>query len=117
MSLAPKKSIRPKPRPAGLAEEAELRAMVNRANRAANREGADLPENMKKKSGGMVKKMAMGGKISEYGGREKYASKASMAKHEKAESPSAERAEKMAGGGMCRGMGAAKRGGGYKKNG
>lgn len=79
MSLAPKKSIRPKPRPAGLAEEAELRAMVNRANRAANREGADLPENMKKKSGGMVKKMADGG--------------------------------------MCRGMGAAKRGGGYKKNG
>lgn len=79
MSLAPKKSIRPKKRPANLAEEAELTAMVNRANRAADREGADLPENMKKKSGGMVKKMASGG--------------------------------------MCRGMGAAKRGGGYKKNG
>lgn len=34
-----------------------------------------------------------GGKISEYGGKEKYASKAAMMKHEKAESPAKESME------------------------
>jgi hypothetical protein len=34
-----------------------------------------------------------GGKISEYGGKEKYASKAAMKKHEKAESPAEESME------------------------
>jgi ribosomal protein S21 len=35
-------------------------------------------------------------KISEYGGKEKYASKAAMKKHEKSESKSTERKEKKA---------------------
>jgi hypothetical protein len=65
--------------------------------------------------GGKVKKMAMGGKVSEYGGKENYKSKASMMKHEGMESKAVEKMEsKMAGGGMCRGMGAAKKGGSYK---
>lgn len=59
--------------------------------------------------------LAKGGKVSEYGGKENYKSKASMMKHEGMESPAAERAEKkMAKGGMCRGMGAATKGGTYK---
>ena len=67
------------------------------------------------KSGGKVTKMAMGGKVSEYGGKENYKSKASMMKHEGMESKAVEKMEsKMAGGGMCRGMGAAKKGGSYK---
>lgn len=106
MSLAPKKSMRPKPRPKNFAEEIELREMVDRANRAADREGADLPENMKKmKAGGKV--------ISEYGGKEKYASKKAMMRHERAESPAMEKAEKMKSGGMVRGTGAAIRGKGF----
>lgn len=83
--------------------------------------------------------------ISEYGGKEKYKSKAAMRKHEKAESPAMERREKkmakggklkmvmkggkkvpsfaadgvgkMAMGGTCRGMGAATKGGKFVKNG
>ena len=69
------------------------------------------------KCGGKVSKMAKGGKISEYGGKEKYTSKKEMAKHERAETPAKERMEKMAMGGMCRGMGAAKKGGNYSKAG
>lgn len=54
-------------------------------------------------------------KISEYGGKETYKSKAAMMKHEGKESMSMERKEaRMAGGGMCRGMGAASKGGKYK---
>ena len=106
MSLAPKKSLRPKRNP------------MNDINSPQSVEGRSTRE-MKK--GGKV--------ISEYGGKEKYSSKAAMAKHEKAESPKMERAEKkMAGGGMCgtkkmatggvvRGTGAAKRGTGFGKNG
>lgn len=103
MSLAPKKSLRPKRRPANLAEEAELTAMVNRANRAADREGADLPENMKKKYGGTINKMAMGGKLKmvEKGGK-------------KVPAFAADGVGKMAMGGKCRGMGAATKGGKYK---
>lgn len=84
------------------------------------------------KKGGKVssKKMAMGGPmskkskgISEYGGMEKYPSKASMLKHEKSEAPVMEKKEekmymqnmgkKMAmGGKVGRGCGSAMRGGG-----
>ena len=54
-------------------------------------------------------------KISEYGGKETYKSKAAMMKHEGKESMGMERKEaRMAGGGMCRGMGAASKGGKYK---
>ena len=68
---------------------------------------------MSEYSNPLVKK-AKAGKISEYGGKEKYTSKKAMAKHERAETPAKERMEKMAMGGMCRGMGAATRGGNYK---
>ena len=62
-----------------------------------------------------VGKMAMGGKVSEYGGKEMYKSKAAMMKHEGSESMAEERKErKMAMGGKCRGMGAASKGGNYK---
>ena len=62
-----------------------------------------------------VGKMAKGGKISEYGGKEMYKSKDAMMKHESSESMAMERKErKMAMGGKCRGMGAATKGGNYK---
>lgn len=89
--------------------------------------GRKLAEDYKRKIGGPAREnpkgYAKGGMISEYGGKEKYSSKASMMKHEKAESPSMERGEekmakggklKMAMGGTCRGMGAAIKGGKYK---
>ena len=61
------------------------------------------------------RKMARGGKISEYGGKEMYKSKSAMMKHEGSESMAMERKErKMAMGGKCRGMGAATKGGNYK---
>ena len=75
----------------------------------------------------MEKSMKKGGMIGEYGGAEKYKSKAAMKKHEKKESPSMEMAEKvankavkshekrmhskkMSSGGSCRGGGAATKG-------
>ena len=62
-----------------------------------------------------IGKMAKGGKISEYGGKEMYKSKAAMMKHEGKESMSMEKKEaRMAMGGKCRGMGAATKGGNYK---
>ena len=62
-----------------------------------------------------VGKMAKGGKISEYSGKEMYKSKSAMMKHEGSESMAMERKErKMAMGGKCRGMGAATKGGNYK---
>ena len=65
-----------------------------------------------------LRSMAKGGKISEYGGKETYKSKAAMKKHEAKESPAKERKEsRMATGGMCRGMGAATKGGKFTRNG
>jgi len=89
-----KPTVRPKARPANLVEDSELAAMVARANRSADREGADLPENMKKKSGGKLKMVQQGGK--------------------KVPAFAADGVGKMANGGMCRGMGAATKGGKYK---
>ena len=100
-------SPRPKRRPKKVEDaafEAEMAATVARGNR-----NAQPPKLVRK---------AKGGKISEYGGKEMYASKSAMRKHEAKESPTMERSErKMAKGGMCRGMGAAKRGGTFSKNG
>lgn len=91
MSLAPKKSLRPKRNP------------MNDTMSPQSVEGRSTRE-MKK--GGKV--------ISEYGGKEKYPSKAAMMKHERAESPAKERAEKrMASGGAVRGTGAAIKGKGF----
>lgn len=92
-SSAPAKSQRPRGNPNNRLENAGKREAYDRAT---------------------LTKMAKGGKISEYGGKETYKSKAAMMKHEKAESPAKERAEKMASGGKCRGMGAATKGGSYK---
>ncbi len=65
-----------------------------------------------------IGKMAKGGKISEYGGKEMYKSKAAMMKHEGKESKSMEKKEAgMAKGGKARGMGAATKGGNFSKNG
>lgn len=61
--------------------------------------------------------MAKGGKtkVSEYGGKEMYKSKAAMMKHEGKESVAMENKEgRMAKGGKCRGMGSASKGGKYK---
>lgn len=78
--------------------------------------GMDKPSKTAKKGDfneepdmGSAKKMAKGGAvkktIKEYGGKEKYASKAAMMKHEKKEGPAKEKKEKM----MAKG-GAAKKG-------
>lgn len=65
-----------------------------------------------------VGKMGKGGKVSEYGGKEMYKSKAAMMKHEGKESMSMEKKESlMANGGKARGMGAATKGGNFSKNG
>jgi len=90
-SAAPKKSIRPTTR-----SDFEAQSALDQA----------------------AKGYKAGGKVSEYGGKEKYKSKAAMKKHEGKESSATERKEKrMAGGGMCRGMGAATKGGKFSKNG
>lgn len=74
---------------------------------------------MKKRGGGMATRgmgaaYKKGGPILEYGGKEKYSSRASMKKHEGKESMSAEAGEKaMRGGGIAtRGKGIALAGGG-----
>ena len=64
--------------------------------------------------GGEVKKMAKK-PIVEYGGKEKYASKAAMMKHEKGESKAVEKKEKMAKGGSVKGVTALAKGGVAKK--
>lgn len=100
---APKKSMRPKARP----DDMEERMAVERGNRM---------NEMEAKEGEALVKKAKGGKmIKEYGGKEMYKSKAAMKRHEAKESPAMERKEKkMAGGGMCRGMGAATKGGKFR---
>ena len=78
-SRAPAASKRPPPRPAGLAEQGDLRKAMDSSDaalRAAKREAADREAGMK--AGGKVKKMK-------------------------------------AGGGVCRGMGAATRGGNFSR--
>lgn len=127
-------SPRPKKRPAGMKNPAEMKSSMRPKTRSDYETEKDVEA--------AVKGYKAGGMISEYGGKEKYSSKASMMKHEKAESPSVERGEekmakggklkiiskggkkvpafaadgvgKMAMGGMCRGMGAATKGGKYK---
>jgi len=46
------------------------------------------------KCGSSVKKMKKGGAVAEYGGKEKYKSKAAMKRHEAKESPAMERKER-----------------------
>lgn len=114
-SLAPTKSMRPQKRPADLAEQAEISATVARGNRAADREGADLPENMKK--------MAKGGKVSKKEGTAKdmredkaMAKKRGMSMKEWEKSAADKKHDapkKMAKGGSVRGTGAAIRGTGF----
>lgn len=104
------KSPRPKARPMSkMAPKSSKRPMTR-----TDKEISDMADHSIKQG---VKYQAKGGKISEYGGKEKYTSKKAMAKHERAETPAKERMEKMAMGGKCRGMGAAKKGGNYSKAG
>jgi hypothetical protein len=125
--MAPKSSIRPRTRSDKEAED-ESNAAADRAMKHSQ-----PPTLVYKAMGGKLKmvekdgkkvpafaadgvgKMAMGGKVSEYGGKENYKSKSSMMKHEGMESPAMEKKEaRMAMGGKCRGMGAASKGGNYK---
>lgn len=114
--------------PTGIMQRAKFRRNTGDPDDMALRgKLLDASEKRKKRDLGLIKAygadaprarsfgMKEGGKVSEYGGKENYKSKASMMKHEGMESPAAERAEKkMAKGGMCRGMGAATKGGTYK---
>ena len=118
-----KKSPRPKPNPRRLAPAKSPRPMSGDDARDAETLKRAIRHSQPDKQ---PDKMAKGGKISEYGGKETYKSKSAMMKHEKAESPSMERKERMMGGGKvkkmamggsCRGMGAAKKGGQFRKDG
>jgi hypothetical protein len=60
-------------------------------------------------AGCKMKKMAQGGMVSEYGGKETYKSKSAMKKHEKVEGPKKEKMEKMGKGYMRGGMVASKK--------
>jgi hypothetical protein len=95
--LAPKGSIRPRTRSDKEAED-EADAAADRAMKHSQ-----PPKLVYKAAGGAVKKMAMGGKL-----------KMVEKDGKKVPSFAADGVGKMAMGGMCRGMGAAKKGGSYK---
>jgi hypothetical protein len=110
---APMKSPRPKARPESkMAPKSSMRPRTrsdkefeDEADAAADRamKHSQPPTLVYQAGGGKVKKMAMGGKIKmvEKGGK-------------KVPAFAADGVGKMMGGGMCRGMGAAKKGGSYK---
>jgi hypothetical protein len=115
----------PPPRPAGLTSQSGTAGKVPPTSQVQQKAmGGKLK--MVEKGGKKVPafaadgigKMAKGGKVSEYGGKEMYKSKAAMMKHEGKESKSMEKKEAgMAKGGKARGMGAATKGGNFSKNG
>lgn len=110
-------SLRPKANPRLAAKPMRPKRRTKKAEDAAfdAEMSATMKRAIKNSQPDTLEKMAKGGKVSEYGGKENYKSKASMMQHEGMESPAMERKErKMAGGGMCRGMGAATKGGRYK---
>ena len=87
---APKKSIRPRARP----EDLEEGMAVRRGNRAAEREAKDAESLMKREKGGKMKMVKKGGQmVPEF---------------------AADGVGKMREGGMCRGMGAATKGGSFR---
>ena len=95
--MAPKTSMRPRTRSDKEAED-ESYAAADRAMKHSQ-----PPKLVYKAAGGAVKKMAMGGKL-----------KMVEKDGKKVPSFAADGVGKMAMGGMCRGMGAAKKGGSYK---
>jgi hypothetical protein len=90
---APKKSPRPTKRPS----TAEERAAAERGNRAAEREAREAESLMKRAAGGKMKMVRKG--------------------DEMVPAFAADGVGKMREGGMCRGMGAATRGGRFMKDG
>ena len=64
--MAPKTSMRPKPRPAAMDMSEEDRAALERMGRSMQREGEEAKD-MGLKKGGKVKKMKSGGKVRGYG--------------------------------------------------
>ena len=90
---APKKSPRPRKRP----EDLEEGMAVRRGNRAAEREAREAESLMKRAAGGKMKMVKKGDKM--------------------VPAFAADGVGKMRDGGMCRGMGAATRGGRFMKDG
>jgi hypothetical protein len=87
---APKKSLRPRMRP----DDIEEGMAVRRGNRAAEREAKDAESLMKREKGGKMKMVKKGGQmVPEF---------------------AADGVGKMREGGMCRGMGAATKGGSFR---
>jgi hypothetical protein len=106
---------KPVPRPAGLAERADLRKAMDSSDaafRASKREAADREMGMK--AGGKVKKMAYGGKVKKMKDRG-FPDLNKDGKVTKADILQGRGVKKMAMGGKCRGMGAATRGGNYSR--
>ena len=90
---APKKSMRPKARP----DDAEAIMALRRAERAAEREASEAESLIKRAEGGKMKMVKKGDKM--------------------VPAFAADGVGKMREGGMCRGMGAATRGGRFMKDG
>jgi len=134
----PMKSPRPKPRPPSkMAPETSMRPRTRSDKEAEDESYAAADRAMKhsqpptlvyKAAGGKVKKMAMGGPVHKMpdgtmmkgkahgmaeGGKLKMVEKGGK----KVPAFAADGVGKMMGGGMCRGMGAAKKGGSYSKGG
>ena len=108
-SGAPAASKRPRLRPAGVgATKAELEAL-ERGNNIKKMEVEQDKELIKKKSGGALKSVPAGSK-----GLSKLPTKV---RNNMGYMKSGGKVKKMKDGGMCRGMGAATKGGGFKKMG
>lgn len=105
---APKTSPRPRRRPREVELDAEERRAAERGNRAAEREARDreslLPQ--RRKSGGKVAKKAKGGSFPDLN-KDGKVTQADVLKGRGVKG--------MAKGGMCRGMGAATRGGNFSR--
>jgi hypothetical protein len=108
-SGAPATSKRPKLRPLGLAATKAEVAALNRGNKINKMESKQDKELIKKKSGGALKSVPAGSK-----GLSKLPTKV---RNNMGYMKSGGEVKKMGDGGMCRGMGAATKGGGFKKMG
>lgn len=105
---APKRSRVPSPRPREVEIAAEERRAAERGNRAAEREARDAESLMpqRRKAGGKVMKKAKGGSFPDLN-KDGKVTQADILKGRGVKG--------MAQGGMCRGMGAASRGGNFSR--
>ena len=105
---APKRSRVPSPRPREVEIAAEERRAAERGNRAAEREARDAESLMpqRRKTGGKVMKKAKGGSFPDLN-KDGKVTQADVLKGRGVKG--------MAKGGMCRGMGAATRGGNFSR--